>query len=269
MTMSAQHRAWLASGGQYSVCTPGRMLRDVLRAAGFTVYDIGNTDHLDHQPPEDHTPYSETGWPGTSPYGVVMAIDIMPDGPISLQQLGAILHADKASGKYPPIKYMNWGPSDDAHAVQCRWKPDHVQGSSSDTGHIHISFRTDYAGYSVPYNPLEDEVEQNDQVTGYKSKGNRVGDVLADTSNERDWWYAAPGGNGSSLNPPPAGSRADVVVKAAQLVPGIVDKINTIQAGQVDQAAVNAAVAAALTDPAVIAALVKAVNDDAARRAAE
>lgn len=41
------------------------------------------------------------------------------------------------------------------------------------------------------------------------------------------------------------------------------------QAGQVPQEAINAGFAAALADPAVIGALVKAINDDAARRAAE
>lgn len=57
-------------------------------------------------------------------------------------------------------------------------------------------------------------MEQGDKVVGYASRGNTVGDVLADVSNERDWWYAQPGVG--TNNPPPPGSRADLVIRAAQ-----------------------------------------------------
>ena len=264
MSMSAQHRDWLARGGQWRLCSPGIVLRDVLRAAGYTVYDLGNEDHLDHQPPEDHTPYSETNWPGGQLYGTVMAIDIMPpprgSGLPSLQTLGARLHADKVSGRYPPIKYMNWGPTSDASAVQCRWKPDHVQGSSSDSGHIHISFRTDYAAYAVSYNPLGDEMEQVDKVTGYASKGNTIGDVFADLSNKREWEYVKPGA--TTNNPPPAGSRAVLMFEATQQIPAltakvdvIAAKLDAIQAGTIPPEVLSAALLGALKDPTVVAAL--------------
>ncbi|MEV6932613.1 hypothetical protein AB0M46_50110 [Dactylosporangium sp. NPDC051485] len=166
---SPQHRSWLNRGGQWRLCTPGLLLRDTLRAAGYTVYELGNDAHLDHQPPEDHTPFSATGWPGTSPYGVVMAIDIMPPPPgrglPSLQWLGAQLHSDKAAGRFPPIKYMNWGPVDDNHAVHCAWQPGHTQTGTTDTGHIHISFRTDMVDWSGSYNPLKtDTATEDDHV---------------------------------------------------------------------------------------------------------
>ncbi|GAA2347009.1 hypothetical protein [Dactylosporangium salmoneum] len=163
---SRQHLAWLARGGKWRLCAPGIQLRDQLRAAGYTVYDLGNEEHLDHQPPEDHTPYSATGWPArTAPYGVVFAVDIMPPDNVarakagkpplpSLQVLGRKLHDDKAARLFPPIKYINWGPVDDQHAVHCSWQPGHAQTSSSDTGHIHISFRTDMADWSGAYDPL-------------------------------------------------------------------------------------------------------------------
>jgi hypothetical protein len=142
---SAQHRSWINSGKTAKVARPLAALRDRLRTYGYTVYDIGNTAHLDHIPPEDHTPYSETGWPITTPYGWVTAIDIMPpDGGLpSLQRLGEQLRADKESGAAPWIKYMNWGPTDDRHAVKDKWQPGHVRSTSSDTGHIHLSCRSD------------------------------------------------------------------------------------------------------------------------------
>jgi hypothetical protein len=148
---SAQHRKWINAGLTWQLARPLVAVRNRLRSYGYTVYDIGNTGHLDHIPPEDHTPYSETGWPIKTAYGWVTAIDIMPDGARakglpSLQQLGARLYADRQSGRAPWIKYMNWGPDSDSHAVQDSWKPDHHRYSSSDTGHIHLSCRSDALG---------------------------------------------------------------------------------------------------------------------------
>lgn len=145
---STQHQRWINAGKPAQLAYPLRALRNRLRAMGYTVYDIGNDAHLDHQPPEDHTPYSETGWPGTSPYGWILAIDIMPPpagrGLPSLQTLGARLVDDKKAGRAPWVKYINWGPTSNSGAVQDRWTPTYVRRASSDVGHIHLSQRTDY-----------------------------------------------------------------------------------------------------------------------------
>ncbi|OLB77375.1 MAG: hypothetical protein AUI14_16310 [Actinobacteria bacterium 13_2_20CM_2_71_6] len=80
-------------------------------------------------------------------------------------------------------------------------------------------------GFSVDFNavkvPLAEfialiggQMEQSDQVTGFESRGNTVGDVLADLSNFRDWWYLSP--EDEPNNPPPPGSRAEVLLAAAQ-----------------------------------------------------
>lgn len=157
---STQHARWLADGRPFRLARPLARLRDRLRAAGYTVYDIGNADHLDHQPPEDHTPYSATGWPVASPYGVGCAIDIMPpparSGLPSLQVLGGRLVADRTSRAAGFIKYINWGPQDDRHAVQDRWQPDHSRRVSSDIGHIHVSQYSDMVNSTAydSYDPL-------------------------------------------------------------------------------------------------------------------
>jgi hypothetical protein len=161
MVMSAQHQLWISRGSPFTLARPLARLRDRLRAAGYTVYDIGNEQHLDHQPPEDHTPYSETGWPGTSPYGVGTAIDVMPPpagrGLPSLQTLGRRLFDDRQAGRAGFIKYLNWGPVSDGAAVQDRWMPGYIRRASSDTGHIHLSCRTDWVTSTAAdsYNPLE------------------------------------------------------------------------------------------------------------------
>lgn len=159
---SPQHQRWIRSGMQWRLARPLVALRDRLRGYGYTVYDIGNTSHLDHIPPEDHTPYSETGWPGTTPYGWVTAIDIMPPpagrGLPSLQALGGQIYDDMQAGHDGVrwLKYMNWGPVNDRSAVHDTWQPDHARRSSSDVGHIHLSSRSDVTQSDVgdDYDPI-------------------------------------------------------------------------------------------------------------------
>ena len=82
--------------------------------------------------------------------------------------------------------------------------------------HAINGFKVDHNAVKVPLSQFlsligGDEMEQTDPVVGAASRGNTVGDVLADTSNLRDWWYAAPDAGGH--NPPPPGSRADLLMK--------------------------------------------------------
>ncbi|MDG4792021.1 hypothetical protein O7626_40105 [Micromonospora sp. WMMD1102] len=170
--MSKQDRLnWISRGSPFTLMRPAAKLRDRLRAHGYTVYDIGNREHLEHEPPEDHTPYSETGWPGKAKYGVGYAIDIMPPKsgarskltgqPLpSLQRLGAQMVADRNAG-IPGIrwlKYMNWEPQRDngGPCYQDSWKPNHARRSSSDRGHIHQSGATGFETSSIgdDYDPV-------------------------------------------------------------------------------------------------------------------
>lgn len=159
---SRQHALWITRGKPMKVARPLAALRDRLRRYGYTVYDLGDTGHLDHQPPEDHTPYSETGWPGTTPYGWVTAIDIMPPPARlrlpSLPVLAGQIFKDMTAGLKDVswLKYMNWGPIDDRHAVHDQWQPNHVRRSSSDVGHTHISGRSDMTQSTVGdnYDPV-------------------------------------------------------------------------------------------------------------------
>lgn len=92
------------------------------------------------------------------------------------------------------------------------WRP--YSGSDPHTGHMHISVVDNPNDVTTPWS-IGDDMEQSDtlvQVTGYK--GRTVGHVLADVSNLRDWLYAVPGAK--TTNPPPPGSNADLLVKAAQ-----------------------------------------------------
>jgi hypothetical protein len=158
---SRQHQNWINKGRHDDgLAKPLAQLRDVLRAAGYTVYDFPNTEHLDHMPPEDHTPFSETGWPQRmSPQWWRHAIDIMPPSSTanlpSLQWLGQRIFDDRQAGRITWLKYMNWpstGKLDEA--VQDGWNPNHYHKSSGDTGHIHLSSVTGCETLNSPYYPL-------------------------------------------------------------------------------------------------------------------
>ena len=164
----ADRLAWVARGSPFRLMTPAAALRDILRSHGYTVYDIGNKQHLEAEPPEDHTPYSETGYPGQAQYGVGYAIDIMPPAagarskidnlPLpTLAQIGALLLADRRLGVsgISWLKYMNWEPGD-GNCWHESWQPNYARRASTDRGHIHLSGLTGFENSTVGagYDPV-------------------------------------------------------------------------------------------------------------------
>lgn len=152
---TAAYYAWVAAGRPNNgPIRPLKMLRDRLRRYGYTVYDLGDTSHQTHNPPEDHTCFSASGWPVTAQRWWIHAIDIMPPPPgkglPSLQRLGAQMLADKKAGIFHPLKYMNWEPERDwgGACYQERFMPDYQRRTSSDRGHIHLSGRSDMVAYT-------------------------------------------------------------------------------------------------------------------------
>ena len=159
--MVTTYAGWVADGRPWRNCQPINDLIATLRGHGYTGpgVGIGDQSHLTANPPEDHCPYSHTPWPGAQPYPYVMAIDIMPGEGIDIIDLGGRLFDDKSSDKpgTQPIKYINWTDS----AGGCwhdSWMPSHTRFRSTDRGHIHISFRTDYvtSNAMASYDPYGD-----------------------------------------------------------------------------------------------------------------
>jgi hypothetical protein len=155
---SQAYFSWVAAGKPWKFARPIQMVGDRLREHGYTVYYQGNQSHLEHVPPEDHTPFSATGWPSKSPYPYCMAMDIMPPAagqkskltgkPLpSLQQLAARLRADKNADYGPAqfLKYMNWEPegNNTGPCYHETWMPTYARRTSGDRGHIHASCRSD------------------------------------------------------------------------------------------------------------------------------
>jgi hypothetical protein len=148
MAVVTTYSGWVAAGRPARPAQPIADMVAMFRAAGYPGTGYYPDDrHLLANPPEDHTPYSHTPWPGSQPYPLILALDLMPlregDGK-SLAPIARRIIADKRAGRAPWIKYLNW-TDEQGHVWHTRWQPNEAINSSSDSGHIHISIRTDYA----------------------------------------------------------------------------------------------------------------------------
>ncbi|GAB3835125.1 hypothetical protein ACFPIJ_11410 [Dactylosporangium cerinum] len=149
MAPSLAYFAWLARLRPYTLMRPAAALQRNLKRHGLTVYDYPDDDHLRASTPEDHTPFSATGWPLKSAFGIGHGLDVMPrtdtaagraENAAIARQLIKDRDADRSGVLW--IKYINWT---DERGVcrQERWMPNRTTRSSTDKGHIHISGRSD------------------------------------------------------------------------------------------------------------------------------
>jgi hypothetical protein len=202
---SQAYRDWIADGQPWKFAAPVRAVGDRLREHGYTVYYQGNEDHLKKATPEDHTPFSATGWPGKSPYPYCMAMDIMPPTSgqkskitgkalPSLQALAAQLRKDKLAGVDGAdfVKYINWEPegNNTGPCYQDSWRPTYSRKNSTDRGHIHVSARSDVhtstrsAGYDLVARTLgeDDDVALTPEDKAWiDARFNAAPDKLLDT----------------------------------------------------------------------------------------
>lgn len=143
MTVTNEQQ-WRADGAPWRDAPAIKMFAEIMRGYGFTVYTLGDESHLSANPPEDHTPYSHTAWPDDQPYPNVMALDIMPGGRVDWRRLGEHI-VDAKNAAHPGtewIKYVNWTDLDN-RCWHTSWEPDSATRPSTDTGHVHISCRSD------------------------------------------------------------------------------------------------------------------------------
>lgn len=146
---SQGYRDWLNAGRPYHLIRPAKAVQATLRGYGLTVYDFPDDGHLQANTPEDHTPFSATGWPAANKRWNARALDVMPrSGSLAHRKENADIARqiirDKDAG-HPGVawvKYINW--TDEAgNCVQVSWKPSKATKKSTDKGHIHISGRSD------------------------------------------------------------------------------------------------------------------------------
>lgn len=136
---SRQHQEWINKGEPWHLAVPIVELKNAIEAVwsppADTIGTIGDPGHLDAEPPEDHTPYSETGWPDPTPPFIVTALDY--DGP-GWEALFEHLINERMAGRMVWIKYINF------RGIHHRWEPDYKATPSDDwKGHGHVSIRSD------------------------------------------------------------------------------------------------------------------------------
>lgn len=178
-----------------------------------------------------------------------------------------LLPTDPTLAAVRAINYSPDGTSKKRMDRQAGWAA--VPSTDTVTTHTHVEFYRDLDGRRGPtlvrivqlaqqaITGQEDDMEQGEKLQRKTDfDGRTLNDVWADTENFIRWGYALPGATGL-VNPPPAGSAFDLLIKAAQ------------NPGDVTQDMLNTAMKLALSDPSVVAALVKQINDDAADRMAQ
>ena len=154
---SAAHKAWVSAGKPLSPCQP---IRDYVtrlkaafpRAAAANLFSWYTNDaHLLAVPPQDHTPFSATGWPVASPRWVVHATDVThrPDLGVDCSALFPYWLSEARAGRTPWVKYLIWQAR--LYDVRNDWRP---VGNSGHFDHVHISTRTDHEDTSLGAWPL-------------------------------------------------------------------------------------------------------------------
>jgi hypothetical protein len=145
VTATQAYHNWIAAGEPYTLAAWMNDLVKTLRGHGYTVYHYPDNAHLMATYPQDHAPFSYTGWPIDSPFGVGHGVDIMPKAGTdvrALEPLARQIIADKRAGLLPGLKYINW--TDKPGAVwQTSWKPTEATRPNADKGHLHLSGRSD------------------------------------------------------------------------------------------------------------------------------
>lgn len=187
---SRQHQAWINEGGVWHPAVPilelEQAIYQMLGAPAGSVQVIGNDLHLDAEPPEDHTPYSETGWPVTTPHLIVTALDYAGPG---WEALFDHLINERMAGRFLWIKYINF------KGLHHRWEPNY-QGSTStdDKGHGHLSIASNWCFISTGLTPAQLVGAAGDPTPTPTPAPTTVKDTIMS-----DWTTLAPGSTGQQV----------------------------------------------------------------------
>jgi hypothetical protein len=264
MVASRGFYEWVAASRPYTLIRPATAIVANLRRHGLVVYHYPNDDHLKASTPQDHTPYSVTGWPGGNRRWLARGVDVMPrdDSAAARKENADIarqLIKDRNAG-HPGamwIKYINW-TDEGGVCRQERWTPNHTTLSSTDRGHIHISGRSDVDD--------DDRADTYDPIARMNGTDEDMdSNQVQQLTNVHDWLKNYLQGNVTGTWPHSNGV-------LPRMVPN--EKLNKIDqattglaAGGITQEMVTAGLKDALKDPEVLAALRPLLVDAAAEGA--
>lgn len=175
----AAYYTWARLGRPLEPAVPIREMVERLRvrfpdAAAANLFSwFANEAHYTAVPAQDHTPFSQTGWPDPSPQWVVFATDIMHrvDLGVDCWQLFAYYLAEAKAGRMPWLKYMIWQAK--IYDVRNGWR---AQNNSGHFDHIHLSARTDHRFTHLGSWPVAPLDEDEDMDVYYRIQ-----------SNDEDW----------------------------------------------------------------------------------
>jgi hypothetical protein len=167
----AAYSTWENQGRPLDPAQPIREVVEALQAAYpaaaaeylFSWY--ADESHYQSSYPEDHTPFSYTGWPHANPWWFVHATDIMhrPDLGVDCNAIFAWWIAAARAGEVPWLKYIIWQGL--LYDVRNGWEP---VGNSGHFDHIHISARTDYTAAGLGgWSPIPggDDMSREDSIS--------------------------------------------------------------------------------------------------------
>lgn len=239
------YKDWLAAGRPYTLIRPAKAVQATLRRHGLTVYDYPDTGHLTATVPQDHTPFSATGWPGANRRWNARGLDIMPrsDSAAGRKENADIARQfirDRDAGVPGVmwIKYLNW--TDEKGACrQERWtdkaNPNRrTTISSNDKGHIHISGRSDADSdtRADTYDPIARMNGVSPMATAAEYAAHNADAALYALNKRQDSYKAVP----APAPAPPAGVTAltvpNVMKEIEQTINETKAAVLAIQAGQ-------------------------------------
>jgi len=142
------YAAWHADGEPSRYAQPISDLASALldnSPAGWELGVLGNRPHLTAKLPEDHCPFSQTGWPIASPYPFIHALDWSHEDRSYVRQFRWWVSEARA-GRARWVKYINIDGRH--HSFQPGYA---VRPSSDDPSHGHLSIRSDWTHRPATY----------------------------------------------------------------------------------------------------------------------
>lgn len=180
---------WVADGRPFKLATPIAEYLAAFKAAGWptgSLGTIGDTAHLQADHPQDHTPFSATGWPLPSEYPYVHAFDAghLPDSGHDMRPVVAYWLAEARAGRSPWVKYIVWRGQ--IFDVRNGWD---AEPASDHFDHAHVSIRTDWTHTSIgTWKPVEKGSAVTTSTTGTQVWEHTIGSpALGKTMSAADW----------------------------------------------------------------------------------
>lgn len=143
------YQDWVARGRHWTLAKPLREYASALISAGFAqngIGTIGDERHLHADPPEDHTPFSSTGWPDEAPLEVVTALDLnsVKGSRQDWDTVARYWIQEARAGRTPWVKRIIFQGRH--YDVRYAWEARPILGHYD---HVHVGIRTDWVSRSI------------------------------------------------------------------------------------------------------------------------